>query len=218
MADTTDKYSYIGENNHEGQPHGKGTMHYHGVKYTGQWQDGVMHGKGNLTFEDGGVYDGDWQYGKKHGIGTLRYSNGSVFKGHWEEGQMEGWGVLTAADGETLYNGQWHQGKKHGRGINYFASYRYEGDFIDNKMHGSGILYSLNGERFEGTFVDNDMHIGIMYFPDGSRIDGEWKNGNINGCMVTADGKRTELSGLPQKNSSVQDNSTAQILAQLCKI
>ncbi len=48
---------YWGQVNEEGQNHGQGTMVYAncGSVYTGEWKNGLKHGKGKLTFgnEDG---------------------------------------------------------------------------------------------------------------------------------------------------------------------
>lgn len=61
MVATTAVSSYVGERNQEGNYNGKGTLHYRGTQYSGEWQDGKMNGKGSLSFQDGGVYKEEWK-------------------------------------------------------------------------------------------------------------------------------------------------------------
>ncbi|RYY69785.1 hypothetical protein EON63_23300, partial [archaeon] len=37
--------------------------------YSGDWKEGMMHGKGKLVFAKGAVYEGDFQFGVMHGKG-----------------------------------------------------------------------------------------------------------------------------------------------------
>eukprot|EP00287_Rhodomonas_sp_CCMP768_P015727 CAMPEP_0196756254 /NCGR_PEP_ID=MMETSP1091-20130531/100333_1 /TAXON_ID=302021 /ORGANISM="Rhodomonas sp., Strain CCMP768" /LENGTH=61 /DNA_ID=CAMNT_0042104835 /DNA_START=53 /DNA_END=234 /DNA_ORIENTATION=+ len=38
-----------------------------GAKYSGEWVDGKMHGKGTYIETDGARYEGEWEQGKMHG-------------------------------------------------------------------------------------------------------------------------------------------------------
>lgn len=50
-----------------GKPHGNGLLVYHrnnkyGRKtFEGEWRDGMMHGKGVLTYANGEVFDREWR-------------------------------------------------------------------------------------------------------------------------------------------------------------
>ena len=63
------------------------TQHYaSGQMYSGDFLDGLFHGKGSFTFLDGSMYKGEWQNGLKHGEGMLRTSVGEVYQGEWHCG------------------------------------------------------------------------------------------------------------------------------------
>lgn len=43
----------------------------------------------------------------------------------------------------------------------------YEGDLVNGKKHGNGILYSRDGSRYEGTWKDNKPNgIGVYVYSD----------------------------------------------------
>lgn len=46
------------------------------MQYTGQIVDGLMHGKGKLTYESGESYEGDWVKGKVITNHDIKYNGG----------------------------------------------------------------------------------------------------------------------------------------------
>ena len=45
-------------------------------------------------------------------------------------------------------------------------------------MHGKGIFTWDNGKKYEGDYVDDKKEgHGVMIFPDGRIYDGHWKDG-----------------------------------------
>jgi hypothetical protein len=138
-------------------------------------------------------YNGATRDGMPHGTGVLTFADGTTYRGQWTSGLPEGWGILTRRDGRVIYNGQWRNGKKHGRGTVYVDGICYQGDFAEGFMHGSGTMTYPNGERFVGNFDHDTYENGTMYFFDGSRIEGEWRDGGVRGVMYTRDGRKIEL-------------------------
>lgn len=67
--------------------------------------------------------------------------------------------MYTYADGGR-FEGEWIDDKVHGRGVSVYASgNRYEGEWVDGKMEGRGTYEnSLTGGKFEGSFKDNRKH------------------------------------------------------------
>jgi hypothetical protein len=58
-------------------------------KYYGQFRDGLPHGKGTYTWQDGTYYEGQWQYGMKEGKGKL-VSKDSSLSGYWRSDKYVG--------------------------------------------------------------------------------------------------------------------------------
>jgi hypothetical protein len=82
------EYSYEGEANAAGKPHGIGRAQFdkqkHGV-YIGEFVDGLFHGRGTRA-QPHGCYTGSWERGKLHGQGTLWKADGTEgFSGQWED-------------------------------------------------------------------------------------------------------------------------------------
>jgi len=58
----------------------------------------------------------------------------------------------------------------------------YEGEFVQNKKHGRGVLRWPNGRKYEGHFVNDEFHgEGVMTWPDGNKYIGHYVNGKKEG-------------------------------------
>jgi hypothetical protein len=104
------------------------------------------------------------------------------------------------------YVGQYYDGRMSGRGVfAYRNGDRYDGEFRDDKPNGSGTLTRANGTRYHGLFRDGQpLHEeaaadkktseaephkspathGQTIHADGSRYEGEMRNGERNGRGV----------------------------------
>ena len=76
-------------------------------------------------------------------------------------------------------------GVKHGKGVLMMSSgARYEGNFQDNMMEGSG-TFVWPSQKYVGDFHNGRMHgYGIFIDPNGVKYEGEWKNGRKHGKGV----------------------------------
>ena len=81
-----------------------------GNKYVGEWQLGMMHGKGTYTYPKKYKYVGEWRKAKIDGYGTHTWANGTKYVGMWENGKANGRGVLTKPNGKS-FEGIWKKGK-----------------------------------------------------------------------------------------------------------
>lgn len=81
------------------------------------------------------------------------------------------------------YEGNMLQGKASGKGIlTWSDGDRYEGDFVDGNMTGMGIFTCISDDRYEGEFVNGQMNgFGIYYYPDGTIKQGKWVNDEFVG-------------------------------------
>ncbi len=57
--------------------------------YKGDIKNGVPHGQGNLTFDDGAKYIGEWKNGKRDGKGIFYSSSGVESPGVWMNGSLQ---------------------------------------------------------------------------------------------------------------------------------
>jgi hypothetical protein len=114
--------------------------------YIGEWEKGQFHGKGKLTTYDNDniieCLEGTFNFDKL-------YNGKSIEKGCIREGQFR-------EDDEMIV--------LHGTGkksiINILGTTTYEGDFINDKLKGMGIMTSPNGIK-ERRLFDNDNIVDI---------------------------------------------------------
>jgi hypothetical protein len=73
-----------------------------GTRYTGTWEFGYRHDKGELIYPDGRKYIGDFHAGHKHGQGKMVYPDGRVYTGEFKAGKRTGNGTMTYSDGRII--------------------------------------------------------------------------------------------------------------------
>lgn len=123
--------------------------------YFGSTKNGLPHGFGTMTFNDGDIYEGEWIEGRFEGEGIIKFAGGDRYEGQLLDWVFNGNGTYYYLDGD-LYYGEWSKGVQKG-----FGTYLWiEGD-------------SYVGEWEGGMFHGN----GIYTFEDGESLNGLWKNG-----------------------------------------
>jgi len=167
---------------------GKGTMEYtNGEKYKGDWVDNEKSGKGIYFFNNREKYDGEFKDGQFHGKGSYFYSDGAVFVGMWDSNRKHGQGSFFS-NGEVIA-GNWDQGvlKEHETSlaetssISRIEAHTFNYDLKDcNTLYckaGKGTYTYADGTRFEGEFKDGKPHgEGITFYSSGDRYIGGWVN------------------------------------------
>lgn len=106
------------QSNSEKVLNGNHTVTYSDGTYSGNFKDGLRHGKGTFTCTSGEKYVGDWEHGNMTGNGTLTGSNGFKYIGEFVENKMHGNGELHV--GGNTYKGWFHQGDMNGIGTLYY--------------------------------------------------------------------------------------------------
>jgi hypothetical protein len=102
------------------------------------------------------------------GFGKFEYKDQTCYVGNWRfhEGvkMKHGHGKITfpgvnGGKGCEEYDGDWEDDKMHGSGRFQFTSGAvYQGAFKNNKMHGLGKIVNADGTSYEGEWCDNLMH------------------------------------------------------------
>ena len=165
-------------NFHKGRAHGLATFQQ------------VPEGLGRV----GNCYTGMWQHGKKHGKGEEFWADGAKFEGYYKDNKKNGEGVLTLADGST-YKGTFRDGVIEGSGTYKWANGKvYEGQWLQNKMNGFGKLSWSEGETYIGQFKE-DMFDGQGQYQwkDGKTYIGQWCQGKQHGEGKLFDGNKMKI-------------------------
>eukprot|EP01094_Clydonella_sp_ATCC50884_P025630 TRINITY_DN680_c0_g1_i1.p1 TRINITY_DN680_c0_g1~~TRINITY_DN680_c0_g1_i1.p1 ORF type:complete len:318 (-),score=57.23 TRINITY_DN680_c0_g1_i1:298-1251(-) len=159
--------------------------------YEGETKNGMKHGMGTLTWDDGDQYVGEFKNDEKTN-GTFRWRGGDTYTGEWKQSLMHGRGTYTYKNRRT-YEGEWVQGYKQGYGIfTWPIGDRYEGQFHKDQCHGVGIMSYADGRVYKGQWAENKKHgFGTMKLANGDQIQASWVENSLNGMAIY-----TEASGV----------------------
>jgi hypothetical protein len=144
-----------------------------GVQLSAQCTTGdCINGQGTFVFPSGAKYTGQFRNGEIHGLGICYYSDGSKYQGEWANRYPEGKGIKTYTDG-TKREGLWKKGKpvtKQGKIEEEYIVKRKEESSDDGTTVQSGCIKG-DCKTGEGTYA----------YPDGSKYEGQFKAGKIDG-------------------------------------
>ena len=141
LSSLDNKYLYTGEWK-DGLKHGKGQLITEKIKYSGKFENDVFSGnKGVLCDEKGNIYEGDFVNGKFEGYGHYKMSNGGNYIGQFKNGYFEGKGQLTDKKG-NVFNGNFVKGQKDGFGL----IVKSNGETIEGKYK-NGIFFKVNNDN-----------------------------------------------------------------------
>jgi len=130
--------------------------------FTGSFSRGKKNGQGILQTFDGtgncNTFEGTFEDDIISGVGIATFSNGNIYNGEFQKGKIEGVGVLTTKDGK--YDGEWHNERMHGKGTYYYVDGdSYSGDWRNDKRHGGKLINCLVFHLING----KDNKRGILY-------------------------------------------------------
>ena len=115
--------------------------------YSGQWSEGLRHGHGEFSDNKSGVkYTGDWLHNKRNGYGQEQLANGTKFEGQFVNDAKCGRGITQLPDGTVIHQNYDEKEKpdKSTR-ILFTDGSIYQGEVLNNKMHGYGVLTYSSG-------------------------------------------------------------------------
>lgn len=191
----TGEFEFLSGNKYTGQwhndvMHGKGRSIINGEVYDGEWMDGFRHGHG-IHSVAGEVYEGQFEYGFRMGQGVCTFRDGSKYDGAWNI-DMDGEGVLSYCDGSS-YSGDWKEGLREGHGMWTGSTNRsYIGEWKRDKKDGVGVLRFENGDVYDGEWEqDEKSGTGVYKFANGGKYVGSWRKDKREGYgeQISPDGK-----------------------------
>ncbi|MEM8906395.1 MAG: caspase family protein, partial [Bacteroidota bacterium] len=163
-----------------------------------------VNGRGTYVYPSGAKYVGDFSKGEIHGVGVCYYTDGSKYSGQWVQRYPEGMGTKTYADG-TKRTGSWLKGQptdEEGNVVELAAKGEATDDGTDIQAgcisgdceNGEGIFAYVDGSKYEGQFKAGKLDgWGTWYYPDGDKYIGAFKDNYSHGrgTIYHADGRQT---------------------------
>jgi hypothetical protein len=150
---------------------GHGRWKFPAGEYDGEWEGGVMHGRGVYRENSGHIYEGEYHRGMKHGKGVRKDSDGVItYEGEYARGEICGYGKQSSSQGAT-----------------------YEGEFVAGEWWGHGALTFTNGIMVEGRFESCKLHGKCKVSQPGIySVDCEYSRGR---CVAGSGWKRLGAQG-----------------------
>ncbi len=139
-------------------------------KPTGCISGNCKNGKGLYVFPSGALYTGEFVDGEIHGYGVCYYSDGSKYQGEWRHRFPDGRGTKTYPDGSAR-TGLWERGQPVDE----------TGEIVDAVVINLETQQHSNEVQSGCLFGDCGNGNGIYAYPDGSRYEGEFRNGKPHG-------------------------------------
>lgn len=153
-------FDYHGEISNN-KPNGFGVAIYNkdagAIRYVGYFVNGVMSGKGTMTFKNGAFLTGDWKNGKMDGKGANVNSEGTFYVGEMKDGVRNGSGWLVLKS-DGFYLGEFKNDTYNGMGIYGWSDGRTLGQniYADGKRNGPGYQFEAKtNQLFEGIWKDD---------------------------------------------------------------
>jgi hypothetical protein len=157
--------------------------------YYGAVQNGDLHGKGVLYYENGEIYDGEFENNVRSGCGCLIMANGEKINGLWSgDTLVSGWQNKVLIDQQTnqiIYEGDITNGLANGFGVQRLPDgSKYIGEFDNNIKKGIGKIVDPKGSVvFKGEFRENLFNgYGEIYYEYGNlKYKGYFEKGVFHG-------------------------------------
>lgn len=165
-----------------GQLHGRGRLEWdNGTRYEGEFVHGLMSGRGRMTLPDDYRYDGDFRQGNMNGRGRMQFHDGAVYIGEFRNNLFHGHGRYKLADG-AIYEGNFKAGRFSGPGRYTDAASTYRGEFAHDKFSGRGELAYNDGRKYRGEFAHGEFHgTGRYDTPAGDVYEGTFVKNEFTG-------------------------------------
>ena len=194
---------YYSGNFKNGLFHGKGTFRGTGdYEYIGQFKNGKLDGKGEIKYaDDNGSFKGIFKNDKKV-KGKWIFKSGDQYDGDIKDDTANGFGKSIYKESGTIYIGEFKDGAWHGKGTQKLKdSQVYVGSFKNGRRHGYGEVVNKKSKvSYKGNWVNGVRKgYGEFDYGDGGIYKGNWKDDKPHGkgVMYETKGKAkgTSLTG-----------------------
>lgn len=154
---------------------GNGKIEFpNGDSYSGEFDNGYIHGYGIYSFEGGESHEGTFSYSEPEGLGLHTYKNKDVYIGWFKNGKRSKLGLYL---GQNLAFGRWEQNK-------FIEDLNYEIRFVtDIAETGLGIAnyYKREGFYFGEKSNNGRAILGVIFYNNGEIYMGKILNGKRHG-------------------------------------
>ena len=153
-----------------------------------------------MTYVNGDVYEGDWVENAREGHGTYwKHEYGrhrAEYVGEWRRGKREGFGVFHDELGQR-FEGDWVRSKRHGRGRQTAIANAEDREYQTDGSYDGGNPPGV--DLYEGDWVEDRMTgEGVMSYANGGSPVGGWMARNTDPGRTCTRGRagRTRASGI----------------------
>lgn len=135
------------------------------------------------VFPDGSIYTGEMSdIGQKHGKGKIVLGDNSVYDGDWRHNMMCGLGKLLYPDGSIAYDGGFLDNKIHGHGVMYNAETSISLVSTTGIDYNNFATVGNSWVTFEGIFVNGKKEgVGKWCFSTGEEYMGNFSDDKVSG-------------------------------------
>ena len=189
-----------------------GTMNFHNnSKYIGPFVDNKFHGEGVMMYFDGNVYIGLFENNNKHGIGTMHSFDKETKHGTWKDDSFYE-GTIVYPNGDYLEI-KWVNGLKIEtlkRKITYLTGDIYEGEILNDKRNGYGIMKYKNGGVYDGNWLDDKKSgQGTLNIPGVVTCKGMWLDDEL--ATVESRKRKKDEQDDPEEINSIESSGLEQL-------
>ena len=175
-----EKINKISENPSKPDTSGFFTLSYkNGDKFTGQLTKGSVDSYGIYQQSNGITFEGDFSKNSNSTQNNTNNIEDNKNKNKYKKLK----GKLTFYNGKSIYEGELLNGKFEGKGVLLRSNGDiYEGEFKNGLKDGMGVFLFAEGDKYIGSFSNNNFDgEGKLIIKDISEYRGKFKNGKYDG-------------------------------------